>query len=80
MPQVSFDLVSYVAGLTGIKVIPFAIVTFIGMTPIVFLMSFFGYLIEPFLSWILVFLIIALVLYLIYLLKKEKITKFTLNF
>jgi len=75
MPQVSFDLVSYVAGLTGIKVISFAIVTFIGMIPIVFLMSFFGYLIEPFLSWILGFLIIALVLYIIYLLKKRKDNK-----
>ena len=72
MPQVSFDLVSYAAGLTRINVVAFAIVTFIGMIPIVFLMSFFGYLIEPFISWFLAALLIVLLIYILYLLRRNR--------
>lgn len=72
MPQVSFDLVSYAAGLTNLNVFTFALVTFIGMIPIVFLLSFFGSLIQPYLPIILVVIGIFFVLYLAYLIIKEK--------
>ena len=73
MPQVSFDLVSYAAGLTKLNVLTFVIVTFIGMIPIVFLLSFFGSIIHPYLPTILLIITIFFVVYLMYLIfKKDK--------
>ena len=72
MPQVSFDLVSYAAGLTRINVVAFAIVTFIGMIPIVFLLSFFGSLIQPFLPIVFIIISIFFVLYIVYLVLNKK--------
>lgn len=46
LPQVSFDLVSYAAGLTSVSMRAFALATFLGMIPIVALLSFFGAFIE----------------------------------
>lgn len=66
MPQVSFDIVSYAAGLTGINIWSFAITTLLGMIPIVFLLTFFGYLIRPFLLWFLFFLFLIFIIYAIY--------------
>lgn len=48
MPHVSFDIVSYAAGLTSLNILVFAFVTFVGMIPIVFLLSFFGAVIQPY--------------------------------
>lgn len=59
MPQVSFDLVSYAAGLTRIRPALFALATCIGMIPIVFLLSFFGALLQPY-SEILLVVLLAL--------------------
>jgi len=67
MPHVSFDVVSYVAGLTNLNLFTFAFVTFIGMIPIVFLLSFFGFLIQPYLSIILIIVGIFFALYLVFL-------------
>ncbi len=72
MPQVSFDVVSYLAGLTKLRASWFAIATFLGMIPIVFLLSFLGSAIEPYLNIILTALLIIFVLYVIYLITKEK--------
>ena len=66
MPQVSFDFVSYAAGLTSINIWVFALVTFIGMMPIVFLLTFFGYLIQPYMLYFLTFLLFLFVIYAIY--------------
>lgn len=75
MPQASFDIVSYAAGLTRLNIWLFILVTFLGMIPIVFILSFFGYLIEPYRNIALAVLFIAFVIYLAYyLLKKKKIT------
>ena len=70
MPHVSFDVVSYVAGLTNLNLFTFAFVTFIGMIPIVFLLSFFGFLIQPYLSIILIIVGIFFALYLVFLIVK----------
>jgi len=70
MPHVSFDVVSYVAGLTNLNLFTFAFVTFIGMIPIVFLLSFFGFLIQPYLSIILIIIGIFFALYLVFLIVK----------
>jgi len=70
MPHVSFDVVSYAAGLTNLNLFTFAFVTFIGMIPIVFLLSFFGFLIQPYLSIILIIIGIFFALYLVFLIVK----------
>ena len=70
MPHVSFDVVSYAAGLTNLNLFTFAFVTFIGMIPIVFLLSFFGFLIQPYLSIILIIVGIFFALYLVFLIFK----------
>ena len=66
MPYMSFDIVSYVAGLTNINVITFATITFLGMIPIVFIFSFFGAIIKPYLFAFLLFLIIIFILDILY--------------
>lgn len=71
MPHVSFDIVSYASGLTNINIFIFALVTFIGMIPIVFLLSFFGFLIQPHLSLVMLIISVFFVLYLLYLMLKE---------
>jgi len=73
MPHVSFDIVSYAAGLTNLSVPTFAFVTFVGMVPIVFMLSFFGSLVQPYLPIILVVIGIFFILYLLHLvLRKNK--------
>ena len=42
MPVVSFDIVSYGAGLTKISVKRFALATFLGMLPLTFVYNYFG--------------------------------------
>lgn len=64
MPQISFDIVSYLTGLTSLKSWKFIIATFLGMIPIVFTFSFFGYLIAPYKD---AFLIIIFLIFLVYL-------------
>ena len=63
MPQVSFDLVSYLAGLTRINFFVFIIATFLGMLPIVFILTFAGALLKPFQIMILFFLMFAFFAY-----------------
>ncbi len=70
MPQVSFDFISYLAGLTHIKVWKFALATFLGMIPIVFVLTFFGYLIAPYKIFALAILFILFIAYSIYKIKK----------
>jgi len=71
MPQVSFDLVSYAAGLTSVNLWAFTLATLIGLIPIVFLLSFFGSVIAPFINIILLVLLIAFILYVIYKIKQK---------
>jgi len=66
MPQISFDLISYLAGLTKINIFKFTVATFFGMIPFVFLVSFFGYLIEPYKNIMLLFFFAIFILYLVY--------------
>ena len=72
MPHISFDVVSYAAGLTRLNVFTFAIVTFLGMIPIVFLLSFFGSLIQPFLPIVFIIISIFFVLYIVDLVLNKK--------
>lgn len=72
MPQISFDLVSYISGLTRINIFVFAIVTFLGMIPIVFLETFFGYLIRPYLVIFLIIMLLVFIGYVVYHLIKGK--------
>ncbi len=71
MPQVSFDIVSYIAGLTRLNVFLFVIATFFGMIPIVFALTFFGYLIEPYKNTILIILTIIFIIYIYKIIKKN---------
>jgi uncharacterized membrane protein YdjX (TVP38/TMEM64 family) len=66
MPQVSFDFISYLAGLTHIRVWKFALATFLGMIPIVFVLTFFGYLISPYKIFALAILFALFIIYSIY--------------
>jgi len=72
MPHISFDIVSYAVGLTSLNVWTFALVTFIGMIPIVFLLSFFGNLIEPYISRLLLVFAVLFFAYIFYLYLKKK--------
>ncbi len=66
MPQISFDIVSYAAGLTKIRASLFALVTCLGMIPIVFVLSFFGYLLEPYKDFAVLILAVLFVVYCAY--------------
>ena len=72
MPQVSFDLVSYAAGLTRIRLSLFTLATFIGMIPIVFILSFLGSFLQPYQE---IILVILLTIFIILFLRKIRITK-----
>lgn len=72
MPQISFDLVSYAAGLTSINIFVFALATLIGMIPIVFLLSFFGSFISPYMFWFLTILFLLFITYVVYKIIKTK--------
>ncbi len=69
MPQVSFDLVSYASGLTRIRLSFFALATFIGMIPIVFLLSFLGSFLQSYQE---IILVVLLTLFIIFLTRKIK--------
>lgn len=72
MPQISFDIVSYLAGITTLKLWKFALATLLGMIPIVFILTFFGYLIKPY-RVISLFIVFALfIVYSIYRTIKHK--------
>jgi len=71
MPQVSFDVVSYLAGLTGISIGIFALVTFFGMIPMVFILTFFGIFLEPYKTILGITLLTIFILYLTYKILKE---------
>lgn len=72
LPQVSFDLVSYAAGLTSVSMRAFALATFLGMIPIVALLSFFGALLQPYETLMLAVLAIAFILSLVLWIAKGK--------
>ena len=67
MPQISFDLISYLAGLTSIKLRSFIIATFFGMIPMIFILIFFGHYIINYKNIILLVLFIIFIVYTIYL-------------
>ncbi len=69
MPQISFDIVSFAAGLTSINLWLFTLVTFTGMIPIVFILSFFGHFLAQYQA---VMIIILLALFIFYLLSKVR--------
>lgn len=66
MPHVSFDIVSYAAGLTRIRPSLFALATFLGMIPVVFLLSLFGAFVQPYLEIVLLVLLAACIAALLY--------------
>jgi uncharacterized membrane protein YdjX (TVP38/TMEM64 family) len=61
MPHISFDFVSYAAGVTRIRPSLFALATLIGMIPVVFLLSFFGALLQPYIEIALLVLLAAFI-------------------
>ncbi len=71
MPQVSFDIVSYAAGLTGLNIFLFTLATFLGMIPIVVFLSFFGDILKPYGLFLLGGVFIFFILYLIFSLLKK---------
>jgi len=71
MPQVSFDAVSYLAGLTGLNIGIFALVTFLGMIPIVLVLTFFGVFLEPYRMILGIVLFAAFIFYMAYKILKE---------
>ena len=73
MPQVSFDLVSYAAGLTRIRLSLFTLATFIGMIPIVFILSFLGSFLQPYQEIILVILLTIFIIFFLRKIKDKKI-------
>ena len=72
MPQISFDLISYAAGLTKIRASLFTLATFIGMIPIVFVLSFFGYLLQPYQELMLLVLLALFIAHILYLSMRSK--------
>ncbi len=70
MPQVSFDLISFAAGLTKIRPLLFALATFLGMIPIVFILSFFGAFLKSYQGLVLALLLILALAYAFYKIKR----------
>ncbi|HLC53302.1 MAG TPA: TVP38/TMEM64 family protein [Candidatus Nanoarchaeia archaeon] len=66
MPQVSFDIISYLAGLTRIRILLFTLATFLGMIPIVLVLSFFGHILADYQEIMLIILAALFVIYLVY--------------
>ena len=73
LPYVSFDIVSYLAGLTSLRLSIFALVTFLGMIPIVIVLSFFGYALQAYQTSMLYILAISFSISLVYMLVKQKL-------
>lgn len=72
IPKAPFELISYLAGTTTMKVWKFSLVTTLGMLPIVFVLSFFGEIVEQYRIMILIIFSIGFVIYLIYKIIKKK--------
>jgi uncharacterized membrane protein YdjX (TVP38/TMEM64 family) len=66
LPQVSFDLVSYLAGATSLNIFVYMLLTFTAMIPVVFILSFFGAFLEPYKEIVLVLLGLSALLYIGY--------------
>ena len=73
MPYISFDAISYAAGLTKVNIGAFGLVTFLGMIPIVFLLSFFGLIIQPFLPIIFLSITILFIINIWHSIKKKSL-------
>ena len=71
VPHISFDVVSYLAGITNINIFIFALVTFLGMIPIVFIEIFFGSFLKQYLIFIIIIILFVTLIYYL----KEVITK-----
>lgn len=63
IPKMPFDLVSYMAGITSMPIWKFALATFLGSIPIVFILTFFGELIESYRITVLLIFIILFIIY-----------------
>lgn len=72
MPQAPFDMVSYFAGITTIRLWKFALANILGMLPIVILLSFFGSELEYYRVSILCVMIVLFILYSIYRIMRYK--------
>lgn len=73
MPQISFDLISYAAGLTKIRSSLFVLATFVGMIPIVFIFSFFGAFFQRYQELLLIVLLMLFILYILLRIIRKKI-------
>lgn len=72
MPQVSFDIISYAAGLTDLPLWLFVLATFTGMIPFVVLVAVFGVVIKPYVYAFIGVMGAVFVLYIAYVLLKDK--------
>jgi uncharacterized membrane protein YdjX (TVP38/TMEM64 family) len=72
MPQTPFDIISYFSGITNIKTWKFALYTFIGMMPLVFILSFFGSYLERYRIVAVSLIIASSILYAIFKIIKYK--------
>lgn len=72
MPQVSFDIVSYAAGLTNMSLLNFVLATFFGMIPIVLTLTFFGSFFKQYSVVMMIILSIVFLIYASYFINKSK--------
>lgn len=75
MPQIPFDLISYLFGLTRMKIITFSSITFIGMIPMVFLQIFFGSFFKQYIVFIMIILLACFIFYLVFDIKSNQKNK-----
>lgn len=71
-PKNPFEYISYMAGTTTMEITKFALATILGIIPLVFLLSFFGNIIETYRITALIIFISIFSLYLIYKIIKNK--------
>lgn len=72
MPQVSFDIISYAAGLTDLPLWLFVLATFTGMMPFVVLVAVFGAVSKPYLYAFVGAMCALFILYVAYALLRDK--------
>jgi uncharacterized membrane protein YdjX (TVP38/TMEM64 family) len=65
-PKLPFDIVSFMAGITTMEVWKFALATFLGMVPLVLILTLFGHLFESYRVLVLGIVVSCSILYAIY--------------
>lgn len=72
IPQAPFDVISYFSGITSVKLWKFSLATFLGLIPLVLILTFFGKLVEPYRVMVVFIFFVFFIIYYIFNIIKTK--------